>query len=147
MFGVLVFACVSDYRMSGSYACKNTREKNICCGSKQNRMAFVACCVDGYMRAKYFMFRCSRESMARLCVYVFSVKHAFWRRSHTEWRTFVNLCENRGLTHSPCPGRVVHVTCGMMRYRLVMNTAYVYVCIVCRFKNHNQLNIVALIVN
>lgn len=127
------FACVSDYRMSASDACKSMREKKICCGSKRNRMAFVAHSVDAYLRAKYFMFWCSRGLMARPRdratarprVYVFSVEHAFWHCLHIQWWTFVNLCENSGWTHSPRPGRACRI-----RYRgLGMNKyVYKYIC-------------------
>lgn len=91
MIGILVFACVSDYRecsecmqiVKCTMYIVHGRKKN-CFGSKQNRMAFVVYSVDAYMRANYFMFCCSRELVAQPRARVFSVEHKFRRRLRIE---------------------------------------------------------------
>lgn len=142
MFGVLAFACINDYHMCASVACKRLREKK-----KKKRFVVEAnkiewplrllLCWCVYMRTKYFMCWCSREVTATMYVWATARTRThvliFWRRLHIDWWAFVNLCENRGLTHFPYP---CPCWCIYDRYgdRHIILLPYTYIVFVCKFE-------------
>lgn len=116
MFGILVFACVPIIVCVLRLLSKACGEKRFVV--EANKIAWplwlLGWCV--YACEIFHVSVLSRIDGATACLCLYSrAELALWRCSRIEWWAFVNLCENRGLTYSICPGRA----CG------ILDTAYV----------------------